>query len=86
MMHRITACRAESNYTLWIQFENGLEGRVYVGDLVGVGMFKAWEDVDLFEQVTIDPVATTLWWEGGVHLDSEVLYQDLANSAKLSVH
>ena len=29
----------------------------------------------MFEQVTIDPVATTLWWEGGVHLDSGVLYR-----------
>ena len=26
-MHKITECRAEEDYKLWLRFEDGLEGR-----------------------------------------------------------
>ncbi len=34
MLHTITECRAEGNYTLWLRFDDGLEGSVNLGDLV----------------------------------------------------
>ena len=34
MSHTITECRAEGNYTLWLRFDDGLEGRVYLGEFV----------------------------------------------------
>lgn len=80
--HRVTACRAESNYTLWLRFEDGVEGRVYLGELVGIGVFKAWKDVGRFKQVWIDPVNDTVSWDDGIELDPEVFYQGLANKAK----
>lgn len=80
--HRVTACRAESNYILWLRFEDGVEGRVYLGELVGAGVFKAWKDVGRFKQVSIDPVNETVSWDDGIELDPEVLYQDLANKRK----
>lgn len=85
-MHQLTACRAESNYTLWLRFDDGVEGRVYLGDLVGIGIFKAWKDVEVFNQVSIDPVSRTISWEGGIDLDPEVLYQDLASQSRQIVH
>jgi len=32
-----------------------------------------------FEKVSVDPHTATVTWEGGIRLDSDVLYQDLAS-------
>jgi len=76
-MSQLTECRAESNYMLWVRFDDGVEGRVYLGDLVGVGAFKAWRDVQKFRQVSIDADTRTVCWEGGIDIHQDVLYQGL---------
>ncbi|MCX7961998.1 MAG: DUF2442 domain-containing protein [Burkholderiales bacterium] len=77
-MRKVTACRAEQDYKLWIRFDDGLEGSVFLGDLLEIGAFKLWLDVREFEKVRVDPETATVTWEGGIRLDPEVLYQDLA--------
>jgi hypothetical protein len=49
-MHRVTACKAEEDYRLWIRFDDGLEGSVFLGDLLEIGAFKLWCDVREFEK------------------------------------
>ena len=78
-MHRITACKAEEDYKLWMRFEDGLEGSVFLGNLLEIGAFQLWRDVREFEKVSVDPHTATVTWEGGIRLDSDVLYQDLAS-------
>ena len=80
-MHAITDCRAEENYTLWLRFADGLEGRLYLGDLLTSKCFRMLCDVDTFNRVTLDPVENKVTWEGGIKLDPEVLYRDLASRA-----
>ncbi len=77
-MHRVTACKAEEDYRLWIRFEDGLEGSVSLGSLLEIGAFKLWRDAREFEKVSVDPATATVTWEGGIRLDPDVLYQDLA--------
>lgn len=77
-MHRVTACKAEEDYRLWIRFDDGLEGSVFLGNLLEIGAFKLWRDVREFEKVSVDPESATVTWEGGIRLDNEVLYQNLA--------
>ena len=38
--HRITDCRASRDYRLWLRFEDGLEGSVYLGNLLEIAAFK----------------------------------------------
>jgi hypothetical protein len=71
-MHRITACKAEDDYKLWLRFDDGLEGSVFLGNLLEIGAFQLWRDVREFEKVSVT-------WEGGIRLDSDILYQDLAS-------
>ena len=80
-VHTITECRAEENYTLWLRFADGLEGRVYLGDVVRTQYFRMLGDIDTFNRVEVDPVENTVIWEGGIKLDPEVLYRDLASKA-----
>lgn len=85
-MHTITECRAESNYTLWLRFDDGLEGSVYLGELVRSLSYQALSDAAMFSRVAIDPVSNTVTWEGGINLDPEVLYRDLASKAEAALH
>jgi hypothetical protein len=41
-MHRITACKVEEDYKLWLRFEDGLEGSVFLGNLLEIGAFQLW--------------------------------------------
>ena len=81
----VEECRAEPDYSLWLVFEDGLEGRIYLGDLVGIGEFKIWSDVDRFLAVTVDPDTGTVQWEDGIKLDPAVLYRDLASRVRAAL-
>ena len=85
-LHTVTECRAEGNYTLWVRFDDGLEGPVYLGDLVLTKSYGTLSDEDLFRRVSFDPVSNTVTWGGGIYLDPEVLYKDLAHKAHAAVH
>jgi len=79
-VHRVTECRASRDYTLWLKFDDGQEGSVFLGDLLEVGAFSAWRDVDQFCRVVVDRKAATVVWDGGIQLDPNILYQDLMSS------
>ncbi len=82
-MHRVTACKAEDDYKLWLRFDDGLEGSVSLGNLLEISAFHLWRDVREFEKVAVDAESATVTWEGGIRLDSDILYQDvLAMAAK----
>jgi len=86
MNHTITECRAEDNYTLWLRFDDGLEGRVYLGDLVSTMSYSAISDEATFSRVAIDPVSNAVTWGGGINLDPELLYRDLAIKSQAALH
>jgi hypothetical protein len=73
----IVQCQPKPNYRLWIQFSDGLSGEVDVSYLVGKGVFTAWESVDFFNKVYIDPKAQTVAWGGDLDLDPYVLREKI---------
>lgn len=73
----IVACKAKPNYVLWIRFDDGLEGEVNLSDLVGDGVFKAWESKKFFDSVKIDPESKTVCWGEHIDLDPYVLRTDI---------
>jgi hypothetical protein len=85
-LHTVTDLRAEGNYTLWLRFDDGLEGRVYLGEWVASAMYGVLCDEQSFRRVAIDPVSRAVTWEGGINLDPDVLYRDLASMAQAAVH
>lgn len=74
---RIVACKAKPNYILWIRFDDGVEGEVDLSSLVGQGVFKAWESLDFWQSVRIDPESKTVCWGEEIDLDPYVLKQDV---------
>jgi hypothetical protein len=83
----ITELRAEDNYTLWLRFDDGVEGRVYLADLVHTTTpFGALSSEERFSRVAIDPVANTITWEGGINIDPEALYRDIMSNSHAALH
>ena len=76
--------RAERDYMLWLKFDDGLEGRVYLGDLMSTEAYGAHVDEQAFFKVRIDPVSREVIWEGGVHIDPDVLYRNIASQGATS--
>ena len=76
-MRKLIEFRAGSDYSLWLRFDDGTEGNVFLGNLLEIGAFKLWRDRDQFRLVTFDPKSMTLVWDGGIELDPAVLYRDL---------
>ncbi len=79
-MHRVTQCRASRDYRLWLRFDDGVEGSVFLGNLLEVSAFKAWRDVEKFCSVDLDDKVSTVVWDVGIKLDPDILYQDLVSS------
>jgi hypothetical protein len=80
MLDRIVAVEARPNYHVWIRFEDGLEGQVSLGHLVGRGVFAVCEDEAEFRKVFIDADSGTIAWPGGLDLAPDGLHQRLATS------
>jgi hypothetical protein len=70
---RIVECEPRPDYRVWIRFDDGLEGEVDLSDLVGQGVFAAWESVEFFNQVYVDPKSDTIAWGEDIDLDPYVL-------------
>lgn len=85
-LHMVTELRAEDNCTLWLRFDDGLEGHVYLGDLVEDMAMEVLSDAALFRRVALDPVSNVLTWSGGIRIDPDMLYRNLATKAGAALH
>lgn len=79
---RIIACKAKPNYILWVRFSDGIEGEISVADLVGQGVFKAWESQGFWESAHINQESETVTWGDEIDLDPYVIKQEILNSQK----
>ncbi len=77
---KIVACKPLPNYHIWIRFDDGVEGTVDLNHLVGKGVFKAWDSIDFFNEVRIDPMSDTVAWGDDIDLDPYVLREKVENS------
>jgi hypothetical protein len=85
-LHTVTEVRAEHNYTLWLRFDDGLEGHVYLGDLVVTHTFGTLSDEERFRQAAIDPVSNAITWDGDLALDPDALYRDVVSQVQAALH
>jgi hypothetical protein len=79
---KIVKCEPHDNYTLWLRFDDGIEGEVDVKNLVGKGVFSAWKSIDFFKSVYIDKETQTVAWGEDLDLDPYVLRSQILESRK----
>lgn len=79
-MPRPVEVQARPNYRLWLRYDDGTEGEVDLSDMVGRGVFKAWDDVAFFEAVRIAQHGS-LVWGGDIDLCPDAVYLRLTGKS-----
>lgn len=72
-MRKIRGVRTLPNYCLELTFDDGAAGTVDLSELVGTGVFAAWCDRSVFEQVRIGS-SGELAWGDRIDLCPDALY------------
>jgi hypothetical protein len=80
---KIIKCKPLENYHLWIRFDDGVEGNVDLNNLVGRGVFSAWNSLEFYKSVYIDKRTDTVAWGEDIDLDPYVLYNLVHHRKKL---
>jgi hypothetical protein len=75
-MLRIKKVTAQPDYTLQIEFIDGVRGSVDVSHLVGKGIFAPWKDPNFFANVFVGESGEPRWNEE-IDLDPDSLYMKI---------
>src|SRR6266581_5154864 len=73
-IHRVRAFTIEAPYTLRVQFDDNTEQLIDFRPVLAGELFGPLNDLQLFNQVRIDPEVRTLVWPNGAHFDPETLH------------
>jgi len=73
---KITEVKSLQNYKLFLRFNDGVSGIVDLSDMAGRGVFEAWTQDRVFEQVRITELGA-LEWPGELDLCADALYLKL---------
>ncbi|MCK5059051.1 MAG: DUF2442 domain-containing protein [Candidatus Aminicenantes bacterium] len=65
------------DYKIQVCYADGIEGVVSLAHLTGRGIFKAWEDYDLFRKVKIDPESGALSWDREIDICPDAIYFEI---------
>lgn len=79
---KIVKCEPHDNYTLWILFDDGLNGQVDLKNLVGRGVFSVWNSIEFFKSAYVDKKTETVAWGEDLDLDPYVLRDQIIASKK----
>lgn len=74
---RVVAVEGRPAHQLWLRFDDGLEGSVFLGNLLEIGAFRLLRDPREFEQVRAEPGGRAVAWAAGVRLDPDLLRRDI---------
>ena len=72
----IVSAHIVTKFKVHLVFSNGVDGIVDLGNLAGHGVFKAWMEPGLFEQMQLTPFGA-LSWPGELELCPDSLYLQL---------
>lgn len=75
-MMRVQELEARPNHHLWLRFDDGTEGVVDLGHLVGRGVFAAWSDPTVFAAAHVGEHGAPEW-PGDVDLCPDALYMEI---------
>ena len=53
--------KSRGKYKIWLRYSDGIEGLVDLSDLAGRGVFKQWDDSDVFAAVHVTESGAVAW-------------------------
>jgi len=72
----VVEIKPETDYCLFVRFEDGLSGRVRLDPGEFIGVLEPLRDVDFFNRVYIDSGAPA--WPGEIDLAPDAIYRQVA--------
>jgi hypothetical protein len=60
-MEKVKEIKALENYKLYLKYEDGVDGIIDLSDIAGKGVFKAFLDVNFFNNVWIGESGAPTW-------------------------
>ena len=79
MIPSLVSVEAHPSYQLQLQFEDGTSGIIDVSNLAGKGVFKSWDQDNLFFRPYINEMGTVAW-NDFIDIDLLNAYLTLKNS------
>ena len=79
-MKHILAIQTLPNHKLKLRYDDGVEGVVDLSAQVGKGVFKAWEDLEFFNQVRIGDFGQ-VEWPNEIDLCPDALYLEITGKS-----
>lgn len=65
------------DYIIWIQFNNGVEGKIDLSNELEGEVFGPLKNKKRFKSFKVDPILETIVWKNGADLAPEFLYENL---------
>lgn len=70
---RLLKVEAREGYRIWVAYDDGESGEVDLSHNAGKGVFKAWDDREFFEQVSVTE-SGAIGWGGGLDICADAVY------------
>ena len=81
---KITDAKPVDRFHVFLRFDNGASGTVDLNHFAGRGVFRAWQQEGVFEQLSISP-AGALQWPGDLDLCPDSLYLQMVGKSAAEV-
>ena len=65
--------KALPNFRIWLRYDDGTNGEVDLSDLVGQGVFRAWDDLEFFNAVHLG-VHGAIEWGNDIDICPDAMY------------
>ena len=78
-MRKIVSVETRPEYTLFLVFDDGIQGEISIADRLFGPMFEPLKSVDFFEQVQVDHYGA-VYWPNDADLAPDALYQKLSKN------
>jgi hypothetical protein len=79
---KISGVNSVGNYTIQIEFEDGVKGLVNLAELVGTGIFAVLQDEKHFARV--HSTGYSIAWSDDLEIDAVTIYAELTGKAPSS--
>ena len=74
MLPHVTNARHIAAYTVWVRFDDGVEGEIDLENELHGPVFEPLQDIEVFRQFTVHPELRTLVWPNGADFAPEFLH------------
>jgi hypothetical protein len=72
----------QSNYRIWVEFNNGENGIVDLNGALWGTVFEPLKDLNEFKKFRVSEIFNTIVWENGADLAPEFLHKHLVKTEK----